>query len=173
MRLAAEHFWPWYSKPPRTIAVASAAVSADACAMMKSLPPVSPTMRGYDLYFEMLLPTVFHIDWNTVVLPVKWMPPRSACESAISETMIGSPGTKLITPGGSPASMSSFIVYHDERMAAFDGFQSEVPPISAGAVGRFPPIAVKLNGVTAYTKPSSPRRSVWFHMPCDDIGCSL
>ena len=48
-RLAAEHFCPWYSKPPRTMAVASAAVSAEAWATMKSLPPVSPTMRGYDL----------------------------------------------------------------------------------------------------------------------------
>src|SRR5919204_202285 len=45
-RAAALHFWPWYSKPPRTIAVATAAASADGCATMKSLPPVSPTMRG-------------------------------------------------------------------------------------------------------------------------------
>ena len=43
---AAEHFWPWYSNEPRRIAVATAAGSADACARMKSLPPVSPTMRG-------------------------------------------------------------------------------------------------------------------------------
>ena len=46
MRDAAEHFWPWYSKLPRRIAVATAAASADGCATMKSLPPVSPTMRG-------------------------------------------------------------------------------------------------------------------------------
>ena len=45
-RLAAEHFWPWYSKAPRTIAVFSTAGSADGCARMKSLPPVSPTSRG-------------------------------------------------------------------------------------------------------------------------------
>ena len=37
------------------------------------------------------------------------------------------------------------------------GFQSTVLPISAGAVERLPPIAVKLNGVTAYTNPSSGR----------------
>ena len=42
----AEHFWPWYSNEPRTIAVASASTSAEGCATMKSLPPVSPTMRG-------------------------------------------------------------------------------------------------------------------------------
>ena len=42
----AEHFWPWYSNEPRTIAVATAAGSADGWARMKSLPPVSPTMRG-------------------------------------------------------------------------------------------------------------------------------
>ncbi len=45
-REAAEHFCPWYSKEPRTIAVASASTSAVGCATMKSLPPVSPTMRG-------------------------------------------------------------------------------------------------------------------------------
>ena len=45
-REAAEHFWPWYSKEPRTIAVASSSTLAVGCATMKSLPPVSPTMRG-------------------------------------------------------------------------------------------------------------------------------
>ena len=43
---AAEHFCPWYSKAPRMIAVARPSTSADSCATMKSLPPVSPTMRG-------------------------------------------------------------------------------------------------------------------------------
>ncbi len=46
MRDAAEHFWPWYSNDPRTTAVTTASASADGCATMKSLPPVSPTMRG-------------------------------------------------------------------------------------------------------------------------------
>ena len=46
MRDAAEHFWPWYSNEPRTIAVASASTFAEGWATMKSLPPVSPTMRG-------------------------------------------------------------------------------------------------------------------------------
>ena len=41
----------------------------------------------------------------------------------------------------------------------------------AGAVGRFPAIEVKLNGVTAKTKPSSGRASLMFHMPGDDSGC--
>ena len=45
-RDAAEHFWPWYSKAPRTSAVTSAATSAEGWAKTKSLPPVSPTMRG-------------------------------------------------------------------------------------------------------------------------------
>ena len=45
-REAAEHFWPWYSKAPRTIETASACGSAEAWATMKSLPPVSPTRRG-------------------------------------------------------------------------------------------------------------------------------
>ena len=37
------------------------------------------------------------------------------------------------------------------------GFHNTVLPMSAGAVGRLPPMAVKLNGVTAYTNPSSGR----------------
>ena len=43
----------------------------------------------------------------------------------------------------------------------------------AGAVGRLPAIAVKLNGATANTKPSSARYSIRFQMPGDEIGCSL
>src|SRR4051812_28670515 len=46
-------------------------------------------------------------------------------------------------------------------------------PIMAGAVGRLPAIDVKLNGVTAYTKPSSGRESSWFHIALLLIGCSL
>ena len=45
-RDAAEHFCPWYSKAPRIIAVRSTSGSAEGCATMKSLPPVSPTIRG-------------------------------------------------------------------------------------------------------------------------------
>ena len=45
-REAAEHFWPWYSNEPRRMAVATASASALGCATMKSLPPVSPTIRG-------------------------------------------------------------------------------------------------------------------------------
>ncbi len=42
-------------------------------------------------------------------------------------------------------------------MDVLAGFQSAVQPISAGDVGRLPPIEVKLNGVTAKTKPSRGR----------------
>src|SRR6186997_2525874 len=52
------------------------------------------------------------------------------------------------------------------------GFQSAVLPMSAGAVGRLPPIAVKLNGVTAKTKPSSGRYSIRFQAPGPEKGCS-
>ena len=55
----------------------------------------------------MLAPTCFHIDWNTAVLPVKWMPASSGESSATLVIITGSPGTKLITPGGSPAASSS------------------------------------------------------------------
>ena len=67
------------------------------------------------------------------------------------------PGTKLITPGGRPASSSSWKKYQPESSADAAGFHRTVLPIIAGAVDRLPPIAVKLNGVTAKTKPSSGR----------------
>ncbi len=49
------------------------------------------------------------------------------------------------------------MVYQLDRSDVEDGFHSTVLPQSAGAVGRLPPIEVKLNGVTAKTKPSSGR----------------
>ena len=52
------------------------------------------------------------------------------------------------------------------------GFQSTVLPIIAGEPARLPPIAVKLNGEIASTKPSSGRCSRRFHTPGDDCGCS-
>ena len=48
------------------------------------------------------------------VEPVKWMPARSGWASATSETSRPSPGSMLMTPGGSPASSSSSMV----RLAA-------------------------------------------------------
>ena len=52
------------------------------------------------------------------------------------------------------------------------GFQTTVFPISAGELVRFAAIAVKLNGETAKTKPSSGRYSSRFQTPCEEIGCS-
>src|SRR5687768_13126848 len=106
-RLAAEHFCPWYSNPPRAIATATARGSDDGCATMKSLPPVSPTMRGYERYLDMFAPIVFHMLLKTPVLPVKCTPASSRCDRHTSEISAASPGTMLITPGGSPASSSS------------------------------------------------------------------
>ena len=40
-------------------------------------------------------------------------------------------------------------MYQPESSAVAAGFHTTVLPISAGAVGRLPPIAVKLNGVIA------------------------
>ena len=45
-REAAEHFWPWNSNAPRISAVRTTAGSAVGWARTKSLPPVSPTIRG-------------------------------------------------------------------------------------------------------------------------------
>ncbi len=90
-----------------------------------------------------------HIELKTAVEPVKCTPARSRWFSATSDTVAASPGTKLMTPGGSPAASSSFMIAKALGIADEAGFQTTVLPISAGAVGRLPAIEVKLNGVTA------------------------
>ena len=60
-----------------------------------------------------------------------------------------SPVTMLITPGGRPAASNSRMVKCAANCWVGDGFQTTVLPISAGALGRLPAIAVKLNGVIA------------------------
>ena len=57
----------------------------------------------------MFAPIVFHMLLKTPVLPVKCTPARSRLLSNASLIMPASPGTKLMTPGGIPASSSSFI----------------------------------------------------------------
>ena len=57
----------------------------------------------------MLLPMARHMPLKTAVLPVKWIPARSEWERATSDTAAASPGMKLTTPGGSPASSRSFM----------------------------------------------------------------
>ena len=47
-------------------------------------------------------PIVFHMLLKTSVLPVKWTPARSRCESSTFEIIAASPGTKLMTPGMPP-----------------------------------------------------------------------
>ena len=97
----------------------------------------------------MFSPTVRHRWWKTPVEPVKWMPASSGWARATSDTSCPCPGSMLMTPGGSPASSSSSIVRLAAACCVTAGFQITVLPISAGAVGRFPAIAVKLNGVIA------------------------
>ena len=59
-----------------------------------------------------------------------------------------------------------------EYAAVDAGFQTTVLPISAGDVVRLPPMAVKLNGLTAKTKPSSGRYSMRFQNAGRGRGCS-
>ena len=80
---------------------------------------------------------------------MKWTPARSRWLSATSEIMGASPGTKLMTPGGSPASCRRRRVYQADSIAEEAGFQRTVFPMRAGALGRLPPMAVKLKGVIA------------------------
>ena len=63
-------------------------------------------------------------------------------------------------------------MYHADTAAVDAGFHTIVLPRSAGDVVRFAPMAVKLNGLTASTNPSSGRYSRRFHTPGDEIGCS-
>ena len=58
------------------------------------------------------------------------------------------------------------------RLCASAGFHTTTLPMSAGAEGRLPAMAVKLNGVMAKTKPSSGRSSSALDTPGDESGCS-
>ncbi len=97
----------------------------------------------------MFAPTCCHRCWKVADEPVKWIPASARSASSTSEISRPSPVSRLITPGGSPASSSSRIVYCAASVCVGDGFQITVLPISAGAVGRLPAIAVKLKGVIA------------------------
>ncbi len=96
----------------------------------------------------------------------------SGSVSATRETASPSPVTMLITPAGRPAASSRRMVWCAATCWVGVGFQTTVLPMSAGTVGRFPAMAVKLNGVMAVTKPSSGRQSIRFHSPGAERGCS-
>ena len=55
----------------------------------------------------------------------------------------------LITPGGRPAASNSRMVKCAANCWVGPGFQTTVLPSRAGADGRLPAMAVKLNGVIA------------------------
>jgi len=57
--------------------------------------------------------------------------------------------TRLMTPLGRPASSRSCISRTAAWVCVGEGFQTTTLPISAGAVGKFPAIALKLKGVIA------------------------
>ncbi len=88
---------------------------------------------------------------------MKCTPARARWRNATAETAAPSPVTILITPGGRPAAASNDMVWWAASCWAGEGFQTTVLPMIAGAVGRFAATEVKLNGVTARTKPSSGR----------------
>ena len=95
------------------------------------------------------MPTCCHRLWKTAVEPVKWMPASRGSFSTTSETSGPSPNTRLITPAGSPAASSSCMITYAAAAWVGAAFQTTVLPIRAGAVGRLPAMAEKLNGVIA------------------------
>ena len=97
----------------------------------------------------MRLPTSRQIDWNTDVEPVKCTPASRGSASTSRVTVTASPGTKLITPSGNPASRSTSMMRQLDNDAVVAGFQTTVLPRIAGAVQRLPPMAEKLNGEIA------------------------
>ena len=76
----------------------------------------------------------------------------------------------LITPSGTPASLNTSIMICAEKTWLSLGFQITTLPIIAALAGRFPAIAVKLNGVIAYTKPSRGLYSKRFHISEFELG---
>src|SRR3989454_11981615 len=97
----------------------------------------------------MLRPTVSHIAWNVVVEPVKWIPARSGEASAGSPTSAPAPGTRLMTPGGSPAASRISMMKWAAYTAVEAGFQTTVFPLIAAAGGGLPPVAGEVNGGAA------------------------
>lgn len=78
-----------------------------------------------------------------------------------------------MTFGGKPASMRIWYTSQFDAMAAGDGFHTTTLPIRAGAAGRFPPIAVKLKGEIAYTKPSRGRYSTRLIIVSSQFKCHV
>src|SRR2546423_14490333 len=83
----------------------------------------------------MFSPTVCHIPWKTGVEPVKWMPARLSFASAGSPTAAPEPWTRLITPGGRPASSNSFMRKWALTAAVEAGFQKAGVALSAAGGG--------------------------------------
>ena len=57
----------------------------------------------------MFVPIERQMPWKTEVEPVKWTPPRRPSAMTGSPTVPPLPGTKLMTPSGTPASWNIFI----------------------------------------------------------------
>ncbi len=102
---------------------------------------------------------VFHMPWKVPVEPVKCRPANAGLrEDRIADLAAASRARSSPRPGGSPASIEDL---HDVvvRRGSTSRPASRAPccPSAPATVGRLPPMAVKLNGVTAKTKPSSGR----------------
>ena len=80
----------------------------------------------------MLLPIFFHSSRKTAVEPVKLRPANCSCCQRPAATSAPEPCTRLITPGGKPASSNTRMTTSVLSAAFSDGFQTTVLPISAG-----------------------------------------
>src|SRR5690554_120460 len=116
---------------------------------------------------------VFQKSLKTPVDPVKWIPAKSAESKTVSVIIAEFPYTTLITPSGKPAFLKISMIILAEKTWVAAGFHTTTLPIIATLEGRLAAIAVKLNGVMAYTKPSSGRCSTLFQIPLEEIGCCL
>ena len=120
----------------------------------------------------MFSPMVLHILWNTAVEPVKCSPAKSGCVRTLSAVSLPLVNIKLITPSGSPASLNTSIITFAAYICLSEAFQTTTFPSIAIQEGRFPAIAVKLNGVRAKQNPSNGLYSTLFQIPLSEIGCS-
>ena len=103
------------------------------------------------------------------VEPVKCRPAKSGSASATSLTAAAVTGDHVDDARRQPGRLEQPHVWCAASCCVTDGFHTTVLPISAGAVGRLPAMAVKLNGVIATTKPSSGRWSNRFHTPGEEL----
>ena len=121
----------------------------------------------------MFSPTVFQIEWKTSVEPVKWI----AGEVVARQHRVADRGAAAGQEVDDARRQARLLEQLQRPVRRERGGRGRLPEHDVahqrpGCEARFAPIAVKLNGLIAKTKPSSGRYSIRFQTPGEETGCS-